>query len=91
MSGAERLEQAGIVPFDQPEHCPGCYVMHFYCKYRNPAHPWQRGSYAYMEESEGVETRTAAIRQMRNAGWIYHNDGTATCPRCARAIKGDVR
>jgi len=76
-----------IAPLERPEHAPGCYVMYFYCKYRNPDHPFQsRHSAGYMEEADQVETRTAAIRQMREAGWLYHSDGTATCPRCAKAI-----
>lgn len=77
-----------IKPLPRPEHAPGCYVMYFYCKYENPDHPFQAHSRgAYMEEADQVETRTAAIRQMREAGWIYHSDGTGTCPRCARAIR----
>jgi hypothetical protein len=71
---------------ERPERCPGAYVMYFYCKYDNPAHPYSRSG-IYMEEADQVETRTAAIRQMRNGGWLYHSDGTATCPKCARAIR----
>ncbi|MBD3732817.1 MAG: hypothetical protein IE934_08885 [Sphingopyxis sp.] len=70
---------------ERPENCPGAYVMHFYCKYENPEHPWQMGGH-YMEEPVEVETRGAAIAQMRRAGWIYHRDGTATCPKCSAAI-----
>lgn len=73
----------------RPEHCPGAYVMYFYCKYKNTEHPRKvgLGDGLYMEEADQVETRTAAIRQMRKAGWVYHGDGTATCPRCAAALR----
>ncbi|HEV2746294.1 MAG TPA: hypothetical protein VGW34_03225 [Allosphingosinicella sp.] len=81
------MAERGIVPMEQPEHCPGAYVMHFYCKYKNPKHPFQRDGMLYMSESEGVESRTAAIRQIRQSGWIYHRDGTATCPICAAALR----
>lgn len=85
-------ENAKPILLASPEHCPGCYVMHFYCKYENPAHPFQTQNFgSYMEEADQVETRTAAIRQMRKAGWLYHSDGTATCPRCALALKEQPR
>lgn len=71
-----------IKPYEKPEHCPGAYVMHFYCKYENPEHPQQslQGWHAgpYMEEADQVETRGEAIRQMRASGWVYHRDNTAT-------------
>lgn len=73
---------------DRPERAPGCYVMHFYCKYRNEAHPFQSQNPGhYMEEPVDVETRGAAIAQMRRDGWIYHRDGTATCPLGAADLK----
>lgn len=77
-----------VILREQIEHCPGCYVMHFYCKYENPEHPYQSQNPGhYMEEADQVETRTAAIRQMRKAGWLYHRDNTATCPRCVKALR----
>lgn len=73
---------------EYPEPAPGCYVMHFYCKYINPAHPRTLTmSELYMVESDQVETRTAAIRQIRESGWKYHSDGTATCNLCVAALK----
>ena len=74
----------------RPEICPGGYVMHFYCKYENPDHPWQPGG-NYMEEADNVETRGEAIAQMRRSGWIIHRDGTATCGRCAAALSSAKR
>ena len=72
----------------QPEHCPGAYVMYFYCKYDNPDHPFQmRIGGAYMEEADQVETRGEAVSQMRKCGWIVHRDNTATCPLCAKALR----
>lgn len=89
MSVAGILAARGIVAQERPEHAPGCYVMYFYCKYDNPEHPYQSANPGrYMEEADQVETRTEAIRQMRKYGWGYYGaDGTATCPRCAKAIQ----
>jgi hypothetical protein len=78
---------SGPVPLERPEHCPGAYVMYFYCKYGNPAHPWQAHGGSYMEEADQCETRGEAIAQSRRLGWIYHRDGTATCPLCAAALR----
>jgi hypothetical protein len=77
-----------IVPHEGPEHAPGCYVMWFFCKYKNPEHPRSNTEYdLYKFEADQVETRTAAIRQVRECGWIYHRDGTATCPLCAAELR----
>lgn len=91
---ADRAEAAGEsetrepVLRAEPEHCPGAYVMHFYCKYDNPAHPYSQG--LYMEEADQVQSRSAAIRQMREDGWIYHRDNTATCPLCAACLRAEA-
>jgi hypothetical protein len=71
-----------------PEFCPGGYSMFFYCKYENPEHPFYgMASGSFMTESDQCETRGEALRQAREAGWIYHRDGTATCPLCAKALR----
>lgn len=78
-------ELVGPSLLPDPERCPGAYVMFFYCKYRNKGHRWAiRG--VYKEEADQVGTRGEAIAQMRRSGWIYHRDGTATCPLCAAAL-----
>lgn len=86
---AERCEKAAEpVLHKRPEHAPGCYVMYFYCKYRNSAHPdWGTNRGVFMVETDQCETRGEAIRQIRSMGWIYHRDGTATCNLCAAALR----
>ncbi len=74
------------VPFENPEYCPGAYVMHFYCKYQNRAHRHTAAYPGLFEESDQCETRGQALKQSRDAGWIIHRDGTATCPLCARTL-----
>lgn len=36
--------------------------------------------------SIGGNDRADARRQAKNMGWVLHRDGTATCPRCAKAL-----
>lgn len=84
------LAETQPIPLKNPERCPGAYVMHFYCKYENPKHPWQPGG-NYMEEPCHVETRAQAIAQMRASGWKYHRDGTATCNICAAALRSHIQ
>ncbi len=67
-----------------PEYCPGAYVFYAYCAWINPEHPWSRGP--YMVEADQVETRGQAKAQLRKAGWVFHKDGTATCPKCAPLV-----
>lgn len=38
--------------------------------------------------SIGGVDRADARRQARAMGWVLHHDGFATCPRCARRIRG---
>lgn len=71
------------VPRAQPERCPGAYDMHFYCKYDNPEHEFDE----FPWESDQCQTRGEAISQIRRAGWIFHNDNTATCPKCVTRLK----
>lgn len=87
MTTPEQVGAVAPVLMRHPERCPGRYVMHFYCKYENPAHPFQMSNIGlYMLEADQVETRGQAIAQMRADGWIYHRDGTATCPICVKAL-----
>lgn len=78
----KRYYDGPITPIERPEHCPGAYDMHFYCKYDNPDHRFDE----FPHQSEFCETRGQAIAQAREAGWIYHRDGTGTCPKCVRAL-----
>lgn len=69
---------------DNPNWCPGSYSLDLYCKYENPEHGFDEFPHSYVE----FQTFAASIRQARRRGWIYHRDGTATCPKCARRLKG---
>jgi hypothetical protein len=73
-------------PLKAPEHCPGSYDLHLYCKYDNPDHGFDEFPWVLADE----ETRPAAHRSAREAGWIIHRDRTATCPKCAaRLARGE--
>lgn len=67
---------------DNPEHCPGAYSLHLYCKYQNRAHAYDE----FPHEPDQVQTFAQALRQARRWGWVYHKDDTATCPKCAKAL-----
>lgn len=36
--------------------------------------------------SIGGVSRADAHRQAKNRGWMFHRDGTATCPQCVKAL-----
>lgn len=80
---ADMMELAKPVLLDQPEWCPGAYSLHLYCKYENPAHSYGE----FPHEPHGCQTYGQAARRARRWGWILHRDGTATCPKCARALR----
>lgn len=68
-------------PDAETQDCPGCYVLHLYCKYENPDHAFDEFPHEYNHELGSVCRSDA-----RKAGWILHRDGTATCPKCAKAL-----
>ena len=72
------------IPLDHPNFCPGVYDLDLYCKYENPDHRFDEFPHGIVE----CQTRRAAEALARRRGWIMHTDGTATCPKCARALKG---
>ena len=66
-----------------PFCCPGSYDLHLYCRYENEAHsfeefPWEIGDF---------QTYREAARWAKGQGWILHPDKTATCPKCAAALR----
>lgn len=65
-----------------PNTCPGAYVLHLYCKYENEDHAWGE----FPHQPVDVQTASGAARQARWMGWKLHDDGTATCPKCAKAL-----
>lgn len=73
---------SAIKLLSQPNHCPGCYVLDLYCKYENPDHEYQE----FPHFPDGCHTYGEAARKARKWGWVLHRDGTATCPKCAKAL-----
>jgi hypothetical protein len=70
-----------LKPLKMPEYCPGCYSLHLYCKWENDDHLLREFPHEF---GEGCETGGQARNQARRLGWILHNDGTGTCPKCAK-------
>lgn len=71
------------VLLEHPNACPGSYDLHLYCRYENDEHkygefPWEIGEF---------QTYGKAAAYARRRGWVLHQDGTATCPKCAKALK----
>ena len=75
-----------IAELPMPEHCPGAYVLHLYCKYKNPEH--EHGEFPH--EPTDVQTGADARRIAREWGWKLHRDGTATCPKCVKVLAGET-
>jgi hypothetical protein len=69
-----------------PMPCPGGYTLDAYCKYRATHHKWTPQYPSYGESAYG-QTYGECSSDLRKAGWILHRDGTATCPKCAAALK----
>jgi len=66
-----------------PEPCPGAYVLHAYCDHDNPDHEYR----SLPAEVTDVQTLGQAKRRLRSIGWVFHQDGTATCPICVKALR----
>lgn len=62
-----------------PQHLAGCYMLHLYCRYDSERHVYGEFPHEYTREL-GTECRARAKR----AGWKFHRDGAATCPKCAK-------
>jgi hypothetical protein len=73
-----------ISPLKSPNTCPGAYELHLYCKYKNPDHDFDE----FPHIPSQCQTRGEAVGAMRRIGWVLHRDGTATCPKCNKALKG---
>jgi hypothetical protein len=69
-------------PFQKIEDattCPGGYALDLYCDHIAPWH--EHNGFPHTFHSE---TGSNARKQARRTGWKLHDDGTATCPRCAK-------
>lgn len=60
------------------------WAMDLYCQYTvDVAHDCDTNGI-----SIGGRDRADAHRQAKARGWILHRNGFATCPQCARKLKG---
>jgi hypothetical protein len=57
----------------------GCYTLDLYCDRENPAHAYKEFPHTFIAEL-GATCR----RRAREAGWVFHKDRTASCPKCNR-------
>jgi hypothetical protein len=71
---------------ETPEYCPGSYDLALYCDHENPEHEFREFPHTF---TDGYETGSQARKAARRAGWVIHKDRTATCPKCARRLRGD--
>ena len=70
---------------EEPNHCVGAYDFHAYCKYENDEHEYDE----FPHIAVPAETLGQARGALRSYGWIFHRDGTGTCPKCAYILKRD--
>lgn len=68
---------------DHEQICIGSYDFHAYCKYVNPDHEYQE----FPHMNPPCETKTQAMNYLKSTGWVFHKDGTGTCPTCAQILK----
>ena len=77
-------DKATLLALADPINIVGCYDLHCYCKWDNPAHYFNEFPHKFGTDCEtGGQARNAA----RRAGWVLHHDGTGTCPKCAKALR----
>lgn len=60
-----------------PHVCPMCYTLDAYCKYDNDEHDFEEFPHGFVGRD-----KSSCLREARRAGWVFHKDGTATCPKC---------
>lgn len=74
----------------------GCYCLHLYCdaivlKQFSTDGPWRPVQHGTLLEIGGaVQTKGAAMREARAAGWRVR-EGRVTCPECHAYGKRGVR
>lgn len=59
----------------------GCYTLDLYCDREKCPNRFNQGPAEYTEGT-GRKCRRGA----RKDGWVFHRDGTTTCPACAALI-----
>jgi len=66
---------------DDPTICPSCYSLDLYCDHEFDEHKFNEFPHCFLGETYG-QCSSAARRQ----GWLVHRNGTATCPKCCKAL-----
>lgn len=69
---------------EDAQTCVGSYDFHAYCKYENKDHEYRE----FPHLPHPAETQRQAKAILRAQGWVFHFDGTGTCPKCAKVLKG---
>lgn len=64
-----------------PTICPSCYSLDLYCDHWFNGHDFKEFPHCYMGETYGQ-----CATKARKSGWLLHRNGTATCPKCCKAL-----
>ena len=56
----------------------GCYALDLYCDKENKDHEYGEFPHQYCHEYGNVCRKAA-----KKAGWVFHRDGTQSCPKCS--------
>ena len=66
---------------ENPLVLAGAYCLNLYCDHENDQHGFREFPHEFTSETGGECRREARAR-----GWKIHRDGTATCPKCTKAL-----
>ena len=55
----------------------GCYTLHLYCDNANGNHAWGEFPHELTHE-----LGSSCRKEARRRGWVFHRNGTVTCPKC---------
>lgn len=64
-----------------PLHYAGCYSLDLYCDHKNEDHSFEEFPHQFTGR-----TFDDCAKPARKRGWQFHRDGTATCPKCTKAL-----
>lgn len=57
------------------------YTLDLYCD-READHPFD-----YLPHQFYGARRSEVVSMARERGWVFHRDGTHSCPRCVRGVR----
>lgn len=69
------------VLLSNPNGVTAGFDVHLYCKYKSDRHAWDEFPHQICEPTE-----TQSRKAIKRAGWVWHRDNTATCPKCAKDL-----